>query len=167
MSESTGLVEGLGVVEEVKTEVERDVLRRGTHGPLLRKDTWQDEDPHTGAGHSHEERPTSPSHFAQAGTFAASLFSELAEGPEFLADAFATPCPSETSEEEGEEEEVQDEWHELDIDFGALFQVTPSTTPQEALANLREQIKAKLKHQMRPEAVLLRDKGANAASSCG
>lgn len=101
------------------------------------------------------------------------FLSDLSETPERLTEAFETPSVSSdeaasvdgfsgyfgstttgAGDEHGDGEE-QDVFHELELDLGALF--LPSAR-KEAIAEVRDRLRRKLREQLTPQRVMLRDK---------
>lgn len=97
----------------------------------------------------------SPSVLAQGAEAFTALFSEISEGPsQPLADAFDTPPDSPRN---GEPYLEEDEWHDFDfkVDFFDFFEATHR---KEALAVLRQRVRDRLRAQLTPRNILLRDK---------
>lgn len=105
------------------------------------------------------------------------FLSDLSETPERMTEAFETPsCSSsdenfsleypvngeETEAEREREREDQDVFHELEIDLRALFQ--PGVR-KEAIAELKDRLRRKLRQQLTPQRVVLLDKWTFTAGS--
>ena len=98
---------------------------------------------------------STPSVLAQGAEAFTALFSEITEGPsQPLADAFDTPPESPRASESNLED---DEWHEFGSTFD-LSDIFERSTRKEALAMLREHMKDRLRAQLTPRTILLRDK---------